>query len=376
MGASGFTSNDDTVALTFNLSEGVSDFVANDVVVQGGYIANFVQTDTLGEIYDAILIPNSGEGLKSVRVEPNVFQDSAGVFNEMSNTFEWTYDVSNPSVEIASSQGISGYHSNQDSIVVFYMFSESVVDFDADDVLLSGLETVSFSMLNETIFTATYRSREGDGLKSITLPGSTCRDHAGNDNENSGVFEWIYDTSPPTVVVSSSGDEESGFASSDTQLSLMITTSEISNDFILDSAMNALTVQGLILVDHSHSASGLTHSATFEPTGDGLKTVSVHPDAFSDLAGNKNLEASNTFEWNSDTTAPSVHISISGRDSSGFYSNEDQLEFILTLSEPCDDFNNDTLIVNGGYVSQLINESRTRFIGTWCSSAKRENFNY
>ena len=98
----------------------------------------------------------------------------------------------------------------------------------------------------------------------------------------------------------------------------------------------------------------------------------MHPDAFSDLAGNKNLEASNTFEWNSDTTAPSVHILISGRDTRFF--NEDQLEFILT-SEACDDFTNDTLIVNGGYVSRLINESRTRFIGTWCSSAKRE-FHY
>ena len=89
----------------------------NDVVVQGGYIANFVQTDTLGEIYDAILIPNSGEGLKSVRVESNVFQDSAGVFNEMSNTFEWTYDVSNPSVGVPSQ--VLSFQSRLDCILHF-----------------------------------------------------------------------------------------------------------------------------------------------------------------------------------------------------------------------------------------------------------------
>jgi large repetitive protein len=367
MGTTGFTSNDGAIELKFNLSEGVSNFAANNIVAEGAYITNFIQTDTLGANYDALLVSNSDEGLKTVHVGPNAFQDSAKTFNEASNTFEWTYDISRPTVVITSSEGISGFNSNQDLMAVTYKFSESVVGFEADDVLLSGLETVSFSKLNKTAFTASYQSNEEEGLKSITVLGAVCTDLAGNDNDNSESFEWIYDTTSPTVVVSSSQDKESGFASSDTQLSLVFTTSEISNDFVLDGLMNVLTVQGLVLVDHSYSTSGLTYTATFEPIGDGLKTVYVHADAFSDLAGNTNLEVSNTFEWNCDTSAPSVQI-LSGRNSSGFYSNEDHLDFVVTLSERCDDFSNDTLVVNGGYVSHFVKESENKYVGTFMSS--------
>ena len=66
-GVSGFTSNDDTISLTFDLSESVSDFTVDDVTVSGGGTLSDFNQDSVVTVYTATLTPDRSDGVRGVR---------------------------------------------------------------------------------------------------------------------------------------------------------------------------------------------------------------------------------------------------------------------------------------------------------------------
>ena len=134
-GSSGFISNDASIRLTFTLSESTSDFTSEDVTVTGGgTLSSFTGS---GTTYTATLTPST-EGLQSIKVASGVYTDLAGNVNVESNTFEWTYDTTSPTITITAAEGSSGFISNDASIRLTFTLSESTSDFTSEDVTVTG----------------------------------------------------------------------------------------------------------------------------------------------------------------------------------------------------------------------------------------------
>ena len=131
------------------------------------------------------------------------------------------------------------------------------------------------------------------------------QDSAGNNNLASSTFSWLYDTSLPEVVISSSdiSDNETTNTSS---IDLIFTMSKAVQNFDLT---DIATSNGFIQPDSLQQISSLIYHATLVAASgfNGIVSVQVnegeiYDDAFS---GNK---ASNTFKWNCDTIAPQFVI--------------------------------------------------------------------
>ncbi len=93
-GASGFSSDDTYLALTFTASEEVgaspNDFVVADVNVSNGSLSSF--TKVSATVYTATLSPTK-PGTVSVNVPAGAFKDSAGNANASASQFDWTYGL-------------------------------------------------------------------------------------------------------------------------------------------------------------------------------------------------------------------------------------------------------------------------------------------
>ena len=127
--------------MTFTLSESTSDFTYEDVpvtgvempgllstsseftidftssyvtVIGGGTLSSFTQVS--GTEYFATFTPSTTEGLQSIKVAAGAYTDAAGNENIESNTFEWTYDTTSPTITINAAEGSSGFISNDASI--------------------------------------------------------------------------------------------------------------------------------------------------------------------------------------------------------------------------------------------------------------------
>ena len=96
----------------------------------------------LEQTYFATFTPST-EGLQSIKVAANAYTDAAGNHNLESNTFEWTYDTTSPTITITSAEGLSGFTSNDASISLTFTLSESTSDFTSEDVTVTGGGTLS-----------------------------------------------------------------------------------------------------------------------------------------------------------------------------------------------------------------------------------------
>ena len=97
--SSGQKTNDDSINLTFTLSEASTDFLSDDISVSGGSLSSF---NGSGSVYTAILTPST-DGLTSIDINAGSFTDQAGNTNLVSSPFLWTYDGTSPTILITSS---------------------------------------------------------------------------------------------------------------------------------------------------------------------------------------------------------------------------------------------------------------------------------
>ena len=103
-------------------------------------------------------------------------------------------------------------------------------------------------------------------------------------------------------------------------ISLTFTLSESTSDFT--DADVTVTGGGKLT---SFTGSGTTYTATLTPSIEGLQSIKVAANAYSDPAGNSNVE-SNTFGWTYDATSPTITITAA-EGSSGFISNDASHKF-------------------------------------------------
>ena len=432
-GSSGFISNDASISLTFTLSESTSDFTYEDVpvtgvetpgllstsseftsdftssyvtIIGGGTLSSFTGS---GTTYTATLTPST-EGLQSIKVASGVYTDAAGNVNVESNTFEWTYDTTSPTITITAAEGSSGFISNDASISLTFTLSESTSDFTYEDVPVTGVETpglLSTSSEFTSDFTSSYVTIIGggtlssftgsgttytatltpstEGLQSIKVASGVYTDAAGNVNVESNTFEWTYDTTSPTITITAA-EGSSGFISNDASISLTFTLSESTSDFTYeDVPVTGVETPGLLSTSSeftsdftssyvtiigggtlsSFTGSGTTYTATLTPSTEGLQSIKVASGVYTDAAGNVNVE-SNTFEWTYDTTSPTITITAA-EGSSGFISNDASISLTFTLSESTSDFTYEDVPVTGVETPGLLSTS-SEFTSDFTSS--------
>ena len=200
--ASGSTTNDATLTLTFTSSEATSNFASSDITLGSGAISNF--TAVSSTVYTATFTP-SNNGATSIDVAQNKFTDTAGNSNLAATQLSWTYDSVAPTISLTASDGSNaiedGATTNDNSIVVTFTTSEPTSTFAVGDITVSGGTLSSFSATSSTIYTATF-TPTNNGATTIDVAQATFIDAGGNNNSAATQFNWTYDTTSPTGTLS------------------------------------------------------------------------------------------------------------------------------------------------------------------------------
>ncbi|SVE41300.1 uncharacterized protein METZ01_LOCUS494154, partial [marine metagenome] len=158
-------------------------------------------------IWTYTFTPSSADQAVTIDVAIGSITDAAGNDNTAAATqFAFTHDATAPTATIASTEVTTGGSLNE-AVTFTVTFSEEMTgiadgDFTVGDsrCTLSGYEVTTAN----TVFTQICG---GNGLtdgETITLSvGAVGTDAAGNSNTAATDFTWTYDTTVPTVVITS-----------------------------------------------------------------------------------------------------------------------------------------------------------------------------
>ncbi len=275
--------------LNINFNEDVTGFSATDLNVTGA---------ALGALsggprnYSLTVTPDSQASALAIFLPADSVQDLGGNDNLMSATFTRTLDGTAPTVALSS----SATSTVNSTFTVTVTASESLADIDINDFSISNGTALGFISLTQTSFELNVQPTV-DGSVIVTLPLGQVHDLAGNANSSVVSLTRTYDSTSPSVVLSSaaSGDFSSENFSTSITFSEPVTGFSVSDITVTNGTVGSL------------SGSGAAYTATILPTSEGLVSVRVAAGRAQDDGGNLNT-ASNTFSRYYDLTPPSCSI--------------------------------------------------------------------
>ena len=291
---SGFLTNDRSFDLVITASEFVNDFSVSGVDVESVDKSAF--TSSNGTVFTTTLSYADMDTSHYLMIDANVATDIAGLQNIVSENFMWTYDGTSPTVTITAAEGTSGFISNDEMITLTFITSETS-NFGESSIEIIGGNIDSFISVDTTTYEATFLPSGGDGLKTINVSIGAFSDTASNTNNESVVFEWNFDSTSPTISIVESVSGSTDFISSDdSNITLVFTASEYTNDFNIS---DIIVVGGDV---SSFEGDGTVFTCVLTP--DCCEeivemSVVVNSGAFSDAATNANVQ-SNVFAWTYD----------------------------------------------------------------------------
>jgi len=254
-----------------------------------------------------------GDGVVSLDVPADVSFDEAGFGNTGSNTFSFTLSTGDPVASVSSSVVANDGVTSQSTVLFTAGFvggAPPYTGFDATqatDVLTTNstvdvgglIDPLEFNILPNT-----------EGVVSVQIPSDAITDQASNPNTASTVYEFTYDATRPSVVLSSSVINNDDVTSNTGALSFeaaftdltMIDTFDPTDSAFIDTT-NA-TISNVMRTDNTF---------TFDVTanGDGDVTLSVPENVSFDEVGFGNT-ASNAISYTLDSTRPFVVLSSVG----------------------------------------------------------------
>jgi len=291
--ASGSTSNNASIPLTFTASEAITGFQAGDISFNRGSLTSF---DGSGSVYTATFT-QAGQGAYIINVPVGAYTDAVGNSNAAATTFNWTYDSVSPTMSITSTIS-NNSTTNIASIPLTFTASEAITGFQAVDISFNRGTLTAFDG-SGSVYTATF-TQAGQGAYIINVPVGAYTDPGGNSNTAATSFNWTYDSIPPTMTITSTtAGVTSGSTTNNKFIALTFTSSKATTNFVKDD---------IILTNGKLSpltGSGTVYNATFTPTGPGACTISVLQGAYTDAVGNSNIDS--TFNWT--TTAWNIDMS-------------------------------------------------------------------
>ena len=201
-----------------------------------------------------------------------------------------------------SSTAVSdGSTTNDATLTVTFTRSGSTSNFVVGDVTVSGGALSSFSG-SGTTYTATF-TPTADGATTIDVAAGTFTDASGYSNAAATQFNWTYDATKPfikTWIASTGGPDV--ISSYD-----VINNSSLTMYFVANESITGFAVDDVGLINGSLSSfsdmNGITYSATWTPSSDGLTVIYVPAGGFTDVSTNINVGAI-PFYLTYDGTAP------------------------------------------------------------------------
>ena len=203
-------------------------------------------------------------------------------------------DTTEPTMNITaknSSKDVvySGSITNDATITLTFTSNEATNNFTVGNIsFTNGLLSNFTGSESGEVYTAIFTPSTNNEC-SIQVNGDEYSDTIGNPNKASDIFTWTQDITKPSMNITSTS-VTSGATTNNASINLTFTSSEATNDFVNDD---------ITLVNGTLSAitgSGKVYSATFTPTDDGVCTIDVAANEFTDGYHNYN-EASDTFTW-------------------------------------------------------------------------------
>jgi hypothetical protein len=216
------------------------------------------------------------------------------------NTF---LDMTPPTMTITSAEVTDGGASNDATLALTFTSSEATSNFAVGDITISGGTLSSFATISSTVYTATF-TPSGDVATTIDVAGSTFTDSSSNNNTAATQFNWTFDSSSPTMTITSAEVTDGG-ASNDATLALTFTSSDATSNF----ALSDIAVTNAALSSFS-MASSTVYTATLTPTDEGAITVDVAAGTFTDAASNNNTAATQ-FNWTY-LVDPTTKVDVTG----------------------------------------------------------------
>jgi|TARA_B110000971_G_scaffold200386_1_gene218368 hypothetical protein len=150
----------DSAKITFSFSEVPINFTERDIVVTGGNLSGFGQSEIDTRIYTGIFTPaENSEGIASISVPGDMYSGNEGAGARSISLF---VDTLAASVVITSDVDVL---TAGESATITFTFSEAPVGFDLHDVVVSGgeLSAPVVSKSDPKIYTATFTPTAGSG---------------------------------------------------------------------------------------------------------------------------------------------------------------------------------------------------------------------
>eukprot|EP00899_Mesostigma_viride_P015383 jgi/Mesvir1/23846/Mv10649-RA.1 len=328
------------VLVTVTFTEAVFGFTAGDVVVGGGTVSSITVVSSLQYVVE--LVP-SGEGTMTVDIAGNVATDAAGNGNTAATQLSIVYDMTAPSVALTTSSSST----NASPVLVTVTFSEPVSGFTTGDVVVGGGTVGSITVVSG-LQSVVEVVPSGEGSLTVALPAGVATDAAGNVNTAATPISIVYDTTAPTVLISTASP-----ATNTAPITVTVTFSELVSGFTAgDVVFAGGTVTSFVAVSGSQYVVELT------PSGEGTLTVDVAANVATDVAGNGNTQATQ-LSIVYDTTGPSVALTTAAP-----ATNLSPLLVTITFSEAVFGFAIADMVVSGGTATSLAANDASHYLLT------------
>jgi hypothetical protein len=318
--------NSPTLTLETGTNDGVALFATGSGTSQLTFEYTVVSGDTTADLE-----------VQSAAALSGVIQDLAGngavvtlPFPAMSPVSAIFIDTEAPTVTLSSGVAHGGI-TNAASIPFSATFSEDVSGFTVGDLIISNGSASNLVALNATQYTFDIVPTS-DGPVSVQVVATAALDAAGNGNVQSNGLSFTYDSTRPTVAISSVTSD----ATNTTPIPITVQFSE---------NVTGLTVNSFNVINGSVanlSGSGMLFSLDVIPDGEGVITVSLSDGVAFDAAGNPNMAAA-TLTRTFDSVLPQITITTS----SGASTNSQPFAITITFSEDVVGFGlSDVTLVN------------------------------
>ncbi|MDI1255667.1 MAG: Ig-like domain-containing protein [Flavobacterium sp.] len=339
--------NSNSFTLTITFSESVSNFVVGDLSMSNASLSSF--SGGSGSVYTVTVTPTA-DGTVTANISAGVATDAAGNGNAAATQFSITVDRSQPTVSITSSVGASITNSNP--IPVTITFSEAVSNFVQGDISV-GNGTISGYTVNSSSIYSFNLIPSGNGTVTVNVAANAANDSAGNGNAAATQFSKTFDSTNPTVSITSVTTSPTNSSS----IPITVTFSETVTGF---NQSDITPGNGSIT---NFSGSGANYSFSLTPTSAGAVTASIVGGIATDAAGNGN-SAATQFSIIYDNSQPTVNINSA----TSSPTNSGSIPVTFTFSESVTGFTIGDVSVSNGSLS-VFSGSGTTYTATLTPSA-------
>ena len=313
----------------------LTDFDAGDLDVEFAEATDWSSSDNETFIVEITPDEPADDAVIEISVPENVYTDHAGNLNEADDLdFDITYRGTPPIVDELS--GPEHNTTNQSPFEVYIEFSEEVSGFTTNGFNVTNGEAIQVDEDGQADqYIALIEPDAGDSVEVIIqVAEDAVENEAGNGNEESAELTVVYDVTPFTVEMES--DEQDPTNADDFPLTLTFNKPVFDLDLGDLDAVNA-DLNNLSQVDDDE------YTVEVSPLIDGPVTVTI-PDGSAaeppvDAAGN--IVEAEDYEIESNRSLPFVEIfdPVPGE-----LTNEAEVDFEITFSEPIEDLELDDFV--------------------------------